>query len=131
MNRVSIIGNGYHTQKNLLHAISNDKDFKLNKVYSDASKNYDLKYYKYLSKEIEKDTPNLLVLSTPPSSHLEILKILKKIKIPIVIEKPFSNSFENVKKMLEIIKTNQMNVTEGLMYLHHPFVSNLKSILIG
>jgi predicted dehydrogenase len=131
MKKVSIIGNGYHTKKNLLHAISNDKDFKINKVYSDVSKNYDNKYYKYLSKEIEKDTSNLLVLSTPPSSHLEILQNLKKIKIPIVIEKPFSNSFENVKKMLGIINTNQMNVIEGLMYLHHPFVSNLKSILIN
>ena len=33
--------------------------------------------------------------------------------------------------MLGIINTNQMNVIEGLMYLHHPFVSNLKSILIN
>ena len=89
MKKVSIIGNGYHTKKNLLHAISNDKDFKINKVYSDVSKNYDNKYYKYLSKEIEKDTPNLLVLSTPPSSHLEILQNLKKLKFQLSLKSHF------------------------------------------
>ncbi len=129
MQSISIIGNGYHTKKNLITSIENAKNFTLNKIYSNKKQDYGTNYFSYIKESVEKDKADLFIVSTPPISHLEILNCLTEIKKPVVIEKPLSTSLESVEEMIKISKLNSMKIFEGLMFLYHPFISELRKII--
>ncbi len=129
MQIISIIGNGYHTKKNLVPSIESSDNLKLNKIYSNKEENYGTNYLSYLKDSIEKDKADLFIISTPPMSHLKILNYLTEVKKPIVIEKPLSISLEKVKEMIKVSRNNSMKIFEGLMFLYHPYISELNKII--
>lgn len=129
MHIISIIGNGYHTKKNLVPSIESSNNFAINNIYSNKKENYGKNYFSYLKNSIEKDKADLFIISTPPTSHLKILSYLTEIKKPIVIEKPLSISLDKVKEMIKISRNNSMKIFEGLMFLYHPYISKLNKII--
>ena len=72
MINISIIGNGYHTNKNLKPSIDRSNEFKIDKIISrnDYSK---LDVFEYLISESKTD---FVIISTPPSVHCEVAESL-------------------------------------------------------
>jgi len=129
MKIISIIGNGYHTKKNLVPSIGSSNNLTLNKIYSNKEEDYGTNYFSYIKDSVEKDKADLFIISTPPTSHLKILRHLTEVKKPIVIEKPLSISLEQVKEIIKISRINSMKIFEGLMFLYHPYISELNKII--
>lgn len=72
-------------------------------------------------KLLDKEKENLFYISLPPSIlekiFMYIAIISKKFKIRILVEKPFGNSFENARKISEIIEKNKLYVHLSDHYL--------------
>ena len=66
------------------------------------SKNYVTDYHKIME---DKDV-DIVIISTYPSSHLEILKECIKHKKHVLCEKPLSDTIEKGREMVELIKAN-------------------------
>ena len=77
-----------------------------------------------------------VIVCTPPSTHYEILKECIKLKIPVLIEKPFVLSVKEAEEIKTLAEVNSSLVLVDYIHLHHPsflklcdLVENHKQIL--
>lgn len=66
----------------------------------------DSKIFSNIDEALSSVRPDIVLIATPPSSHLNLAKLIASHKINLIIEKP---SGINSKEMLEIIKLEQKN----------------------
>ena len=124
MINISIIGNGYHTNKNLKPSIDRSNEFKIDKIISrnDYSK---LDVFEYLISESKTD---FVIISTPPSVHCEVAESLLNIGMPTIVEKPFGINKDEVETTIKILKKG-VPIMEGLMFLYHPYIDIQKKLI--
>ena len=73
--------------------------------------------------------PNIIIISTPPSSHYLSLKAAIKSDAKILMEKPLSSSLEDSQKILEIFKKNKERIWCVSNMRYHPaFIAIQKNI---
>ncbi len=87
--------------KNLQNLSSNDiSSFDADKKHlADIKKKYDIDTYDSLDKGLGQN-PDLVLICTPPSNHLEIAKKAIDFDTNIFIEKPISNKIEGVDELI-------------------------------
>jgi len=73
--------------------------------------------------------PDIAIISNPTSLHLEIASRLIPFVRGIFIEKPLSNSLENVPEFLNLIKANKTISFVGFDLQFHPIVKVIKEVL--
>jgi len=75
-----------------INALEKDKDVTLVSISDIRSPNNTIAYPFYLSFQemLEKEDFSTVVVSTPPSSHYEIVKASLQNKKNVIVEKPFS-----------------------------------------
>lgn len=64
--------------------------------------------------------PNIIIISTPPNSHLSCLKSVSQSKAKILIEKPLASSHTDAQKILEIANENQKRIWCVANMRYHP-----------
>jgi predicted dehydrogenase len=73
--------------------------------------------------------PDLAVISTPSSMHLEYAQLCVERHINIFVEKPLSNSTKGLEKLEETAEKHNVLVQVGLQRRFHPLISKVKDII--
>jgi len=81
--------------------------------------------YYNLNKAIEERKFDAVIIAAPPEKHLYLAKICLLNNIPVLIEKPFTCSFEEANSLNEIIHSSGVLCMVGFQHL---FSSNYKSL---
>jgi len=82
---------------------------------------------------LENQTPDVLVITTWPSSHLKnVLEAVRGKVKRILCEKPLGINAKQIEQMIQVTERSQGNappilLTEAFMYRHHPLTQMVKS----
>ena len=122
--KISIIGFGYNTKKNIIPALENSKNLEIDKIFIKNKKIKNKNLIKYNFQPIS-NLKNIkrhswVYISTPISSHYSIIKKLIDFDANIICEKPLTNSFSKTKILLNLLKKKPtINLIEVQMYKFH------------
>ena len=118
-----------HKDFNLLGGIDNDKKKVATFEKKYKKKGY-LSYNDFLSDTDE--AVDLIIISTPTSDHLNVLKYICKFNIPksILIEKPIALNLNEAKKMHLIIKNIRSKIYVNYVRIYDPSIKQLKKLFI-
>jgi predicted dehydrogenase len=101
---------------------SNDKALEFSKIFG-------CKKYGTYDDVINDKNVDVVYISTPVGNHEEwVLKSAKKGK-HVLCEKSSTISFESAKKMVKVVKENNVRLMEGFMYRFHPSHKKVKKYI--
>lgn len=133
MFKFSIIGFGGHVRKNILPAIGRSKNFHIDNIYvrdfdkyKDICSQYDLNCS--LLNEITASNSKWFYISTPISSHYELVKECLLMEKNVICEKPLTISKAEAIDLFNIADKKKVVLYEVDMYKHHLLYENLRKI---
>ena len=94
----------------------------------DIEKKYNIKRIKNLN-YLSKIKIDFAIICNPTSEHIKTIKKLLKHKIPILVEKPLSNSMDQVDNVLFTSKKNKTLLLTGHMMRFNPVAVKLKKMI--
>jgi predicted dehydrogenase len=89
---------------------------------------YQIKIYNNL-KEVLALKPDLVVISTPSSMHLEYAQLCASKGINVFVEKPISNSMEGLQTLKDTSEKNNVAIQVGFQRRFHPHLSKIREII--
>ncbi len=89
---------------------------------------YNFKIFNSL-KDALSHKPNIALITNPTSSHVNTAIECAKSGCDLFIEKPLSNSFENINELLNIVKEKNLIVMIGYMMRFHPLLLKMKKFI--
>ena len=92
-----------------------------NREYDKFLKKKDCKIFKSLKKSIV-EKPKAALITNVTSEHVETAINLANAGINLFIEKPLSNSFSNVKKLIRVVKKKKIVTMIGCNLRFHPCI---------
>ncbi|HJO77528.1 MAG TPA: Gfo/Idh/MocA family oxidoreductase [Pelagibacteraceae bacterium] len=124
MYKVCLIGHGYWGSK-LARNFQNSQFFNIiaiadnkQKNLASAKKTYPIiKYFKDYKKAIKNDSINLVIISSPTSTHFKIAKYALENSKHILVEKPLSLSLNQVKNLNKIAR-----IKKRMIFVDYPFL---------
>ena len=102
-------------------------DFSINKEESIESL-YGIKIYDNIDKALALK-PDLAVISTPSSMHLEYAQLCAEQSVDVFVEKPLSNSTDGLQKLKETVERNNVAVQVGFQRRFHPHMIRVNDII--
>jgi len=73
--------------------------------------------------------PDLAVISTPSSMHLEYAQLCASKGINVFVEKPVSNSLAGLQVLKDTVESNNVAIQVGFQRRFHPHLSKVKEII--
>ena len=136
MLNVSIIGYGYWGSK-LARNFQNSAYFNISSIVDkkkvnliNAKKNFShIKCHRNYKKTIKNDLLDLVIISTPTSSHYRIAKFALENFRNILVEKPICLSLKQVKILNKIAKRNNKMIFVDYPFLFSGTISYIKKII--
>jgi predicted dehydrogenase len=132
--KISIIGFGYNTKKNIIPAIERSKNLEIDRIFIKKKKfkkkNLEKYNFQHISnlKNINKNS--WFYISTPISSHYNIIKKLINLNANIICEKPLTNSYSKTKILLNLLKKkSKIKLIEVEMYKFHKLYIYFKKFI--
>ncbi len=130
MINIGIVGCGEWSSK-IINEINNNKNFNLTSIvcrkeYLNPSK---LKIFNSVKEMIESDINDSIYVAAQPSVNLEIVKMSENKKIPLILEKPISNSLNNMREIKQITEKNDLTVIPNLTNYFSETFYELKKII--
>lgn len=109
MINIGLIGCGSWS-KTIIEEINKNKKYKLTSIVCRKKRNHIRNYiiFDNIKKMINSNINDCIYVAANPYVNLEILKLVVSRKIPLILEKPLSDSVSNVKKIEEICKNNNI-----------------------
>lgn len=80
-------------------------------------------------KEAFKKKPDMVFITNPSSLHVDIALVAAKNKCNLFIEKPLSNSYENIAELQKIIKKENIHATVAYQSKYNPGHKIIKDII--
>lgn len=88
------------------------------------------RFYTNLQEMLDREQPNLAIISTPHHTHLHIAEELLKRKIPFLKEKPFAINLDEAKQLVSMIEHYSGHMRLCVQRRYHPlYVYGKKAIL--
>ena len=136
MFNISIIGYGYWGKK-LARNFQNSSYFDILSIVDkkkinliDARKNLsNVECYSNYKNAIQNDLLDLIVISTPTSTHYDIAKFALENSKHILVEKPLSLSLKQVDKLNNIAKTKKRMIFVDYPFLFSGTINHIKKII--
>jgi len=131
----ALIGYGSWGKK-VSEEIKRNKNFNLKYIVSKSAKqnNKDIKIYKNINELLNLNTLDCIYVAKDPNTNFEILNKLKSQRIPMILEKPFSDNslkFNNIINLIHKYKikifTNLPNIYSDTYDFSRKFISNNKN----
>ena len=72
---------------------------------------------------------NLAIITSPTSKHLDYLKKLIDLKVPVLVEKPISNDYSKAKKIINYAESVNSIIQTGYMLRFNPAVKKIKKLI--
>ena len=133
--RIAVIGTGYFSQfhydawrrlkVNLVGVCSFDQ--KKARLVASSFKNCN--FFFDFEKMIKLTNPTLIDIITPPTEHLKIIKKISKYGIDIICQKPFTNSLEEAKSVLDLAKKSGIKIIVHENFRFQPWHIQIKKML--
>ncbi len=89
---------------------------------------YDIKALRSID-EIRTINLDFAIITSPTSKHLRYHRVFAERKIPLLIEKPLSNSYSDAIKAFNYSKSNNNIMLTGYMLRFHPAVKKFKKLI--
>jgi predicted dehydrogenase len=102
-------------------------DFTVNKTNT-VENFYGINTYNNLQEAINLK-PDLAVISTPSSMHLDYAQFCAEKNISVFIEKPLSNSTKGLQKLKNTVEGNKIKLQVGLQRRFHPLICKVNDII--
>ena len=136
MFNISIIGYGYWGKK-LARNFQNSSYFDILSIVDkkkinliDARKNLsNVECYSNYKNAIQNDLLDLIVISTPTSTHYDIAKFALENSKHILVEKPLSLSLKQVDKLNNIAKTKKRMIFVDYPFLFSGTINYIKKVI--
>lgn len=78
---------------------------------------------------IQKHKPDGVVIANPTSQHLESALPAIRAGLPVLLEKPISDSLNQVDEVRQAILTNHAKVLVGFQFRYHPTIQKAREII--
>lgn len=98
------------------------------KNISSIEKELKIKTYKSLSLALG-EKPMAAFITNPTSLHINTAISCAKKGVHLFIEKPLSNTFQNISLLHNVVKNNNLVVMIGFMMRYHPGIQRIKQLL--
>ena len=100
MINIGLVGCGDWALK-IIDEISNNKNYNLTSIVCRKNKAFENKFkiFQNIEKLVETNISDCIYVAALPKINLEVIKLIKNKNIPLIIEKPVSDSFENIKEI--------------------------------
>ena len=130
MLNVGIVGCSFWSKK-IIKEINNSKKFKLTSIVCRNKKNEQkrIKNFNSIKDMIDSNINDCIYVAALPYVNLEIVKLVKEMKIPLILEKPISNSKNNIEKLKKITKDNNLIIYPNLTNYYSSTFKHLKNYL--
>ena len=89
---------------------------------------YGVKIFESLDQAISSG-PDLAVISTPSSLHVDYAQLCAEKGINIFIEKPLSHTLQGLKKLKDTILSNQLFLQVGFQRRYHPYLARIHQLI--
>ena len=131
MQKIAIIGFGNHVRKNILPAISRMDDVLVDAIYVRDKIKYiaSAQDYKVTIKTLDDELSakvEWVYISTPISTHYELVSKYLKAGKNVICEKPLTDSLKKTKHLFELAAINKVILHEVYMYQYHKQFEHLK-----
>ena len=115
MVNIALVGCGDWALK-IIDEINNSKNYNLISIVCRKNKIFKnkLKIFQNVEKMVESNTSDCIYVAALPKINLEVIKLIKNKNIPLIIEKPVSDSFENIKEIKKILEYNKLIIYPNL-----------------
>ena len=134
--KISVVGIGLmgsqhlkaiqHSKKCALHSIVDVNEN--SKFYADKLK---VPFYKSSVEMLKKDKPDAVIVATPNQFHEKHTISFLNAKIPVLLEKPISNSISKAKKIINSSKKNRTHLLIGYHRRHNSMTTAIKKKIIS
>lgn len=104
-----------------------NSDFSVNQKES-IENVYQVKIYNNLEDALALK-PDLVVISTPSSMHLEYVQLCVSKGINVFVEKPISNSLKGLQALRDTVEKNNIAIQVGFQRRFHPHLNTIKEII--
>ncbi|MEM3364395.1 MAG: Gfo/Idh/MocA family oxidoreductase [Candidatus Micrarchaeia archaeon] len=94
-----------------------------------VEKEFKVKTYEDIDIAMQKMVPDIALICTPPSSHVELGKKLALKKVHLFIEKPVSNKLDEIDELKEIAKKNNVKTMVGYNWRFSRSLKRVKEVL--
>jgi len=136
MYNISIIGYGYWGKK-LARNFQNSSYFEILSIVdkkkfnlTNAKKNFSsVECYSNYKKAVKNDLVDLIVISTPTSTHYDIAKYALENSKNVLVEKPLSLSIKQVNKLNKIAKSKKRMIFVDYPFLFSGTINFIKKII--
>ncbi len=133
---IALVGYGYWGP-NLLRNFKNSSKFKLKSLIERDPKilqtikdsDLGLIVYDSLDEALMDDELDCIAIATPPQSHYEVAKKCLLKGKHILIEKPFTTSFEKAKELTELAEERNLEIMVDYTFLYHGAVQSIKEVV--
>ena len=132
--KICVVGGGYWGKNhiktlielNAFHSVV-EKDFKNSaKLTNQFDK---IKVYKNIEESFEDNSIDGYIIATPAKTHFELAEKIITLKKPVLIEKPFTLSVPEAKKLIKLSQKNNSAMMAGHLLLFHPALIKIKKML--
>ncbi len=129
MINIAIVGCGDWALK-IINEINNNNKFNLTSIVCRKKKKNiaNVKIFDSVGKMIDSKNNHSIYVAAQPKLNLEIVKLIKNNKYPVILEKPVSDSLENNKELKRIIVENNLIVLPNLTNYFSESFLELKKI---
>jgi len=134
--RIGIIGCSTIAKNSTIPAILKSNNTKLEHIGSrsndkslEFSKMFNCKKYGTYEDVINDESVDAVYISTPVGNHEEWVVKAAKAGKHVLCEKSSTTSFDSAKKMVRVVKENNVRLMEGFMYRFHPSHQKVKKCI--
>lgn len=128
MINIAIVGCGDWALK-IIDEINKNNKFNLTSIVCRKKKNIpNVKIFDSVGKMLDSKNNDSIYVAAQPKLNLEIVKLIKNNKHPVILEKPVSDTLENNKELKRIIVKNNMIVLPNLTNYFSESFLELKKI---
>ena len=132
MIKIGVIGCGEWSDT-VINEIKKNKNFIFNAIVCRKENHKYLKDDIYVYNDIKglinSNSCDSIYVAADPAANLEILNLIKLSPVPIILEKPFSNSYKNAIKMQEIVLNNNFLILINLPNIYSECFKKIKQIV--
>ena len=130
MVNIALVGCGDWALK-IIDEINNSKNYNLISMYVGKNKIFKnkLKIFQNIEKMVESNTSDCIYVAALPKINLEVIKLIKNKNIPLIIEKPVSDSFEKYKGNKKILENNKLIIYPNLTNYFSETFNEYKKLL--
>ena len=129
MINIAVVGCGNWASK-IINEINKNNKFNLTSIVCRKKKENIPKtiIFDSIDKMINSKINDSIYVAAEPKLNLEIVKLIKNYKIPIILEKPISDSYENIKELKNIIEKYNLIALPNLTNYFSESFMELKKI---